>query len=254
MRPDPRRQHLLRPRTCQRSCSAGGRRRRARRSSPTGCATPSATASSSSTRRAGSISLEEKPRAARSRHYAVTGLYFYDNQVLEIAARLKPSRARRARDHRRQPRVPRAGRRSNVEVLGRGIAWLDTGTHESLLQAANFVADHRAAPGTQDRLPRGDRLPPGLHRRGASRARSAGHREEQLRPVPAGFGSRTRARRRPRDRLACPLKTASPLADRSRPRFAFDVVAGHGANGMAGSMHPAFAERGTKPVGPKRPT
>ena len=68
----------------------------------------------------------------------MTGLYFYDNQVLDIAAALRPSAARRAGNHRRQPRLSRA-RRLCVELLGRGFAWLDTGTETSLLQAGEFV-------------------------------------------------------------------------------------------------------------------
>lgn len=97
------------------------------------------------------INIEEKPKVPQS-NYAVTGLYFYDQQVCDIAADIKPSARGELEITDVNSRYLEQGQLS-VEVLGRGYTWLDTGTHDSLLEAASFIATLQKRQGLQVACP-----------------------------------------------------------------------------------------------------
>ena len=187
------RQHLLRPRPRRPACATPTRKQRRRHGLrlPRDT-TPSATAWSSSTPNGKAISIEEKPAKPKS-SYAVTGLYFYDNQVVRHRQGAQAQRARRTGDHRPSTRPTWSAGKLDVQIMGRGYAWLDTGTHESLLEAGQFIAHAGAAPGPEGRLPGRD-LPgaSGLIDDDAARRAGRAAGQERLRPVPEAPADRAR--------------------------------------------------------------
>ena len=135
------------------------------------------------------IDIQEKPTAPLS-NIAITGLYAYDNDVVDIAKTLEPSARGELEITDVNLAYLREGRAQLVE-LGRGFVWLDTGTHESLIDAGQYVETLERRQGGTDRMSRGDRAPNELHRQGRVLSPGRAARQVPLRAICHGRGFRT---------------------------------------------------------------
>ena len=154
------------------------------------------------------VSIEEKPAHPRT-NWAVTGLYFYDAAVVDLARNLKPS-PRGELEITDLNRIYLERGALRVERMGRGFAWLDTGTPDSLLEAAEFVRIYEKRQGLPDRLPGGDRTRPRLDRRAPVRRPGREAAQEYLRAISVQGAGRSRAGRTD---LRIGGRTAMPLPD-----------------------------------------
>ena len=166
---------------CRTCLPSGHADRQARRYSPIMSPIPNVMAWSASTQNGNATSIEEKPLQPKS-NFAVTGLYFYDQHVADIAANIRPS-ARGELEITDVNRVYLERGQLAVERMGRGFAWLDTGTPDSLLEAADFVATLETATRLPDRLSGGGRLQPGVYRSRSARTARRRARKERLRAL-----------------------------------------------------------------------